>query len=158
MSERGGAALGLAIMVVLAIWWLPGVAEALRNGDDVAPLAASLLAGLLIVRVLAVAAVGWRAGCGLPAGAALATLALLVSMAWPLVLLAAWSSEVALMSVLAAEVLLLVLAGLIVAGARVLRRLPVTRDSLHAVAVTAGVTCAALLWTQRHAYLGWVTP
>jgi hypothetical protein len=158
MSARAGAALGLLIMLVMALWFLPGVADNLHSGGDAIALSSRLLAALLVVRALTLLTLGWSVSYSLEPRRAAAALMLVCAMAWPLVLIAYLSGDVAAMRVIGAEGVLLALAGAIGFSAQLLRRLPETAELRRTLALTLGIGCAAWLWQARDLYLDWLQP
>lgn len=177
MNDVRAAVLGLVITVVVAVWWLQGVADFLRSGSDTAPLAASALGAVLLLRIVTLCV----AGSGIARGSSMTALlrrnALLAMMSWPLVLLLQWSSHVAALRVLIAEVALLALAAFAALLARLLQEpLPAAQSlpqslppslaarqatagpltARQALATSAGIIAAICLWLGREHYLAWL--
>ena len=173
MNDVRAAALGLIITAVVAVWWLQGVAEYLRSGSDAAPLAASALGVVLLLRVLTLCVAGPGTARRSSLTALLRGNVLLVTMAWPLVLLLQWSSRATALRVLIAELALLVLAALAALlahwrhapppAAQLLPQSPAVRQATagpltarQTLATTAGVIAAICLWLGREHYLAWL--
>lgn len=149
LANRPAAIGGLALAATAALWWLGSTRLVLDDVSDASPRAAGALVALWLVRGMALALLGLRAGamCGWRAGAARAMA--LIAPSWPLVVLAWSASTAALTQVAMAEGLLLVAGvalpmighGLL----RVLRR----ADLAEAAATVLGVGLAAALWYLR---------
>lgn len=167
MTPVRAAAIGLTLMAVMALWWLPGVADCLRSGTSPAPLAGELLAGLLTLRLLAVCLLMAADGAAQPSWFAVRTTSndglariaastLLCAMAWPLVLLAQWSSVVPALYVIAAETALLLVAAALALLSASLQRLPVAAQGRRALGLLTATVAASLLWSLRGGWLAWL--
>lgn len=156
MTRARSAAIGLVVTLSLAAWWLPALGECLRSGCDPAPLSTRLLAGLVLTRALTVCVAAMSATPDCSRQPSLLDYSLLVTMAWPLVLLAQWSSELPALRVIALELGLLLLCTVLAALARWLAHWPMTADMRRTAAASLGVLCGTLLWLSRDLYLGWL--
>ena len=105
--DRPAAMTGLALAVAVAAWWLTSTRLALDHGTDAGRSAADALNALWLVRGMALAMLGVRAGAlhgwrrGATAGLGL------IAPSWPLVALAWSASATSLTQVALAELLLL---------------------------------------------------
>jgi hypothetical protein len=145
-SGRLAAWSGLALTLVLAVWWLGATRRALDDGSDTARIGAAALQTLWLVRavllilgaVVAGALQGWRAGAiqGL----------MVLAPAWPLVALAGSASDTPWAWLLAAEALLLGLALALPGAGRLLRNMLRQPETAETVSVALGVALVLGLW------------
>lgn len=142
MSTRLGLALGFAIAVAVATWWLVATRLALLGGFDASLAAGDALFAIVVARAVLVAVVAPRNAAVGGYVAGLRVSLPIVAVSWPVVAVAWAASSSGALRTLASEAILLgvaVLAPLAGRGlARVLRQGPL----LEALAAGAGVLFA----------------
>lgn len=151
-------ATGLAIAAAATLWWLAGTALLASADADAVQISRNLLDGLLVARLLAVAALGPSLGAGTRPGAAIRALAGLVALSWPLVLLATLAGGSRPAAALLAEAALLLAAAAAVGIGRALCGLLRIRGDDSTLAAAIGAVAAALLWSARESWLAWIPP
>lgn len=153
-ADRPAAMMGLALAVVVAAWWLTSTRLALDHGTDAGRSAAYALNALWLVRGMALAISGVRAGAlygwrrGARAGLGL------ISPSWPLVALVWSASAISLTQVALAELLLLAGSAALPSIGLLLRRSLHRAELALMVGTGVGITLAAALWfASGSAYL-----
>jgi hypothetical protein len=137
---------GLALAVAIAVWWVGSTRLALDHGTDTARGAADALKTLWLVRGMALAMLGVRAGSlygwrrGAKGGLGL------ISLSWPVVALAWSASAASLALVVLAEVLLLAGSATLPLIGLFLRRSLRRMDAAVMAGTGVGTALAAALW------------
>jgi len=146
MSTRLGVALGLAAATAVAAWWLGASRIAIVGGTDAARFAGDALFALVLVRGLLIAVLAPRAAAvgGYVAGLRLCLP--VVSVGWPVAVLAWAASNEGIVRSLAAELGLLAGAALAPLAGRALARAMRQGPAMEAMATAAGVLIAFGFW------------
>ncbi len=146
MSTRLGLALGLGAATAVAAWWLGASRIAIVGGTDAARFAGDALFALVLVRGLLIAVLAPRAAAvgGYVAGLRLCLP--VVSVGWPVAVLAWAASNEGIVRSLAAELGLMAGAALAPLVGRALARTMKQGPAMEAMATGAGVLIACGLW------------
>ena len=149
LFDRCSIILGLALTVVMAVWWLASTRLALEQGMDPAGPAGLALLALLSTRAMALAVLGLRVGAlrGWRHGAV--TSLALIAAPWPLVLVAWSASSVPLARLAWSEAALIAGCVALPAAGYALRRLFTRTESAVVTNTTLGVAIAAAVWASR---------
>lgn len=145
-QDRPAAIAGLALAVVVAVWWLTSTRLALDHGTDAGRSAAYALNALWLVRGMALAMLGVRAGAlygwrrGTRAGLGL------IAPSWPLVALVWSASATSLTQVALAEFLLLAGSAALPSIGLFLRRSLRSAELALVAGTGVGIALAAALW------------
>ena len=146
MSTRLGIALGLGAATAVAAWWLGASRIAIIGGTDAASFAGDALFALVLVRAMLTAVLAPRAAAvgGYVAGLRLCLP--VVSVGWPVAVLAWAASNQGIVRTLTAEISLLAGAALAPLVGRALARTMKQGPAMEAMATGAGVLIACGLW------------
>lgn len=146
MSTRLGIALGLGAATAVAAWWLGASRIAVVGGTDAARFAGDALFALVLVRAMLTAVLAPRAAAvgGYVAGLRLCLP--VVSVGWPVAVLAWAASNQGIVRTLTAEISLLAGAALAPLVGRALARTMRQGPVMEAIATAAGVLIACGLW------------
>jgi hypothetical protein len=146
MSTRLGVALGLGVATAVAAWWLGASRIAIVGGTDAARFAGDALFALVLMRALLIAVIAPRAAAvgGYVAGLRLCLP--VVSVGWPVAVLAWAASNEGIVRSIAAELGLLAGAALAPLVGRALARTMRQGPAMEAMATAAGVLIACGLW------------
>ena len=146
MSTRLGVALGLGAATAVAAWWLGASRIAIVGGTGAAQFAGDALLALVLVRAMLMAVLAPRAAAvgGYVAGLRLCLP--VVSVAWPVAVLAWAASNEGVVRTLTAELGLLAGAALAPLVGRALARTMKQGPVMEAMATAAGVLIACGLW------------
>jgi hypothetical protein len=144
-----GGYLGLAIGVLLAIWWLNAVQFALQNGFESNTPSVALLDSLWLTRALAVALLAPALALWQPRWSGFLPAALLLWSSLPLVVLAAAAAGSPWRQVSVAEFALLGMAACAFALGLALRHWPLAAKFAEPVSFCLGLGLAAMVWAYR---------
>ena len=146
MSTRLGVALGLGVATAVGAWWLGASRIAIVGGTDAARFAGDALFALVLMRALLIAVIAPRAAAvgGYVAGLRLCLP--VVSVGWPVAVLAWAASNEGIVRSIAAELGLLAGAALAPLVGRALARTMRQGPAMEAMATAAGVLIACGLW------------
>lgn len=152
LARRLAALSGLALAVVVAVWWLGSTRLALDDGADSSRSAAQALLALWLARAMVLALLGVRFGASRGWQAGTAAGLGWVAPSWP-VLLLAWSASAApLLQVALAELALLAASLALPLIGLGLRRALRQAEFADLAATTVGAALAALLWFTQAAW------
>jgi hypothetical protein len=144
---------GLLLTMAVAVWWLGSSRLALDRGSDASRAAGDALQALWLVRGMALALVGPRAGLSGNWRTGLAASLPLVAPAWPLVVVAWSASTISLTQVALMESLLLAASVALPLLGRAMRRALGQGDLADATAAGVGVALAASWWLVRGTWM-----
>lgn len=152
LARRLATMTGVAVAASVALWWLGSTRLALDHGSDASRFAADALSALWLVRAVAVATLGLRAGAlrGWRPGAAQALG--LIGPSWPLVVLVWSASTTPLMRTALAELLLLIAAVALPLVGGWLRRALRQSELAVVLGTAAGAALAASVWLTHGAW------
>lgn len=155
-AARAGAATGLVITAVVAVWWLASVRFSPLRAGAAAEAAAQAVVALWLVRAVSLTVFAARLGVLLAPRRGAAANAALVAVAWPLLVLLWAARGMPASAILAGEAALLVLAATGLAGGWAMSRLPVARGLSLGFATAVSGVGAALLLVFHKEYLPWL--
>lgn len=152
-SLRSAYALGLAITIAAATWWLGATRLVLSTDSPVFMLADQAIAAALIARALIACAFLPPAASRMSTSTALQSGLLLVAVAWPLTALCWLAGSASAASIAWSEIgLLLVIAALVALG-RLIGRSINSQGTASAVAGSLGLLLACAAWLSRDHWL-----
>ncbi|MFM9914895.1 MAG: hypothetical protein ACKVOX_03720 [Rhizobacter sp.] len=148
-NRRVAALTGLALAGTVALWWLGSTRIALDRGSDAGRLAADALQALWLVRGMALALLGMRAGalCGWRSGTEAQLL--MVVPAWPVMVLVWSASAVPLLLTALVELLLMIASVVLPLLGLGLRRALHRVELVDVIATMIGVAMASSAWLAR---------
>jgi hypothetical protein len=153
LARRLAALSGLMLTLAVAVWWLGSSRLALDRGSDASRAAVDALYALWLVRGMALALLGPRAGLSGGSRTGIAATLPLVAPAWPLVVVAWSASTISLTLVALMESLLLAAGIALPLLGQALRRVLRQGDIADAAAACVGVALAASWWLMRGTWM-----